>query len=551
MTHRRVRPACAAALAVATVALLPGPAAAHPVDCGGSAAMSAAPSADEITGWTGGNDACVNPSTASGVEAAGAQQATTAAPVATTVQRTGSLTQVGHEPLMNRGMNAALAVQGDYAYVGSRTDGGHKGEADGGIMVVDISDPSDPTLLGPPFDAKAGESTRELRVWRSHDVLIVLNTNCGVGDQLHHCTEPSISNIRFYDIAGAKAAQPQLLSEFKVDTHEFFLWEDPGNPDRALIFAGNASSTCAIRGGAPSCPFSVWDISQVRSGQPPVTLYTGSYPYSRFPAAPEPVQKPTGGLHSLTISNDGSRAYFALLTGGFAIADVSEFAAGAAFPQPRPITDNAARPVWPGPGAHSAVKLWGRDWAWVSDEVYGTATGPGHGCPWGWTRMVDISNPLAPVVKADYREPENDPATCAQWNPPRTSYSAHNPTLTPHVAFSTWHSGGLQAVSIQNAHAPYQLAEFTPEPLRKVLLEDPRLSSDRDTGRNEKVVMWSYVVIQDGLLYVVDLRNGLYVLEYGGAFESEVQRIRFLDGNSNQGDALCYEPVGTAPSYCG
>ena len=62
--------------------------------------------------------------------------------------------------------------------------------------------------------------------------------------------------------------------------------------------------------------------------------------------------------------------------------------------------------------------------------------------------------------------------------------------------------------------------------------------------------MWSYVVIQDGLLYVVDLRNGLYVLEYGGAFAKEVQRISFLDGNSNQGDALCYEPVGTAPSYC-
>ena len=51
------------------------------------------------------------------------------------------------------------------------------------------------------------------------------------------------------------------------------------------------------------------------------TLYSGNYPYTRFPPAPEPVQKPTGGLHSLTISNDGNRAYFALLTGGFAVAD--------------------------------------------------------------------------------------------------------------------------------------------------------------------------------------------------------------------------------------
>ena len=51
-------------------------------------------------------------------------------------------------------MNAAIAVHGDYAYVGSRTDG-HEGEpAFGGVMVVDISDPSDPDLLGQPFDPK-------------------------------------------------------------------------------------------------------------------------------------------------------------------------------------------------------------------------------------------------------------------------------------------------------------------------------------------------------------------------------------------------------------
>jgi hypothetical protein len=460
-------------------------------------------------------------------------------------ERTGSIDQVGHEPLLNRGMNAAAAIHGNYAYIGSRTDGGHEGMPHGGIMVVDIADPSDPTLLtDSPIDAAPGESSRELRVWRSQDILIVLNTNCGVGDQLHHCTLPSISNLRFYDISGANAASPQLLHQFNADTHEFFLWEDPSNPNRALLFAGNAGNTCAIRGGSPSCPFSVWDISPVRNGQEPVTLFSGLHGYTRFPAAPAPVQIPTGGLHSLSVSNDGTRAYFALLTGGFAIVDTSDFAAGVPMPQPRPITLNASRPHWAGPGAHSAVKLWGRDWAYVSDEVYGTATGPGHGCPWGWARMVDISDPSAPTVEADYRLPENNPATCAAWNPPRTSYSAHNPTLTPHIAFSTWHSGGFQAISIQNAHRPSQLAEFFPEPLDEVMLEDPRLSSDPDTGRHEKVVMWSYPIIKDGLIYVVDLRNGLYVLDYDGSFEREVERIKFLEGNSNQGDALRFEPVG-------
>jgi hypothetical protein len=292
----------------------------------------------------------------------------------------------------------------------------------------------------------------------------------------------------------------------------------------------------------------------VRNGQAPVELFSGLHGYTRFPPAPAPVQVPTGALHSLSVSNDGTRAYFALLTGGFAVVDVSDFAAGFPLPQPRPITINASRPHWAGPGAHSAVKFWGRDWAYVSDEVYGTATGPGHGCPWGWARMVDISDPTVPTVEAEYRLPENDPEdgeSCADWNPPRTSYSAHNPTLTPHIAFTTWHSGGFQAISIQRAHRPYQLAEYFPEPLDEVMLEDPRLSSDPNTGRNEKVVMWSYPVIQNGLIYVVDLRNGLYVLKYTGAFGNEVKRISFLEGNSNQGHALCYEPVGAAPGYCG
>jgi LVIVD repeat-containing protein len=540
MTRTWVRHVCAAAFACGIVALAPAAAGAHPVE--GQCAVTALLAAP-------------TPQSASGACASDTATTTATDRVARPARapahrKRGDFKQVGHEPLLNRGMHAAIAVHDDYAYIGARTDA-HAGTPHGGIMVVDISRPSRPKLTGPPIDARPGESTRELRVWHSQDILIDLNTNCGVGPTLHHCTQASISNIRFYDISGRNARTPQLINQLDVDTHEFVLWQDPKNSRRALIFAGAAATTCATRGGKPSCPFSVWDISPVRRGQAPVTLFSGLHGYSAIPGAPgQPPLKPNGGLHSLSLSNDGRTAYFALLTGGFAIVDTSEFANGSAFPMPHPITTNEGRPTWAGPGAHSALKLWGRDWAWVSDEVYGTATAPGHGCPWGWARMVDISDPTTPTVEADYRTAENDPSTCADWNPPRTSYSAHNPTLTPHIAFSTWHSEGLEAVSVASPRTPYRLAEFSPKPLASVMLEDPRLSSDPDTGRDEKVVMWSYPIIQDGLIYVIDLRNGLYVLKYRGAYEREVSRIGFLEGNSNQGDALCYEPVGRAPRYC-
>jgi hypothetical protein len=55
------------------------------------------------------------------------------------------------------------------------------------------------------------------------------------------------------------------------------------------------------------------------------------------------------------------------------------------------------------------------------------------------------------------------------------------------------------------------------------------LSSGRD-----KVVMWSYPIIANGLIYVVDVRNGLHILAYDGPHEDEIDGVRFLEGNSNR-----------------
>ncbi|HET7870274.1 MAG TPA: hypothetical protein VFM85_08145 [Actinomycetota bacterium] len=63
--------------------------------------------------------------------------------------------------------------------------------------------------------------------------------------------------------------------------------------------------------------------------------------------------------------------------------------------------------------------------------------------------------------------------------------------------------------------------------------EDPALSR----GTN-KVVMWSYPIICKGLIYAIDIRNGLYILRYTGPHADEVANIGFLEGNSNLGDAL-------------
>jgi hypothetical protein len=445
----------------------------------------------------------------------------------------GSFDLVGSDPLLYRGMNAALAVHGDYVYVGSRTDGSHP---NAGVMVVNASDPSNPQVvgqIGPPEEGNLGESSRELRIWPRKNLLIVLNFQC---DEVGHaCAGSELKQVaptfRFYDISGDNAAAPKLVSTYHPSRlpHEFFLWQDSARPDRALLYISTPNTSGADQ-------LLVTDISGARDGSfRELASWRASIP-------PSAAGDGDVALHSLSVSPNGTRAYFAHLGAGFFIADTSEFAAGRANRRIRLITRVGDQPFWPGPGAHSAVPLFGSAYALTTDEVYGAAFGFGEeigfdvlrGCPWGWVRLLDVSDPAHPFVASEYRiHPFNDPDYCPSAPSDQengSSYSSHNPTLTRHLAFVTWHSGGLQAIDISSPAGPTQAAEFRPDPRPVVATEDPALSLGRD-----KVVMWSYPVIQDGLLYVVDIRNGLYILRYRGPFEQEVSCLDFLEGNSNLG----------------
>jgi hypothetical protein len=107
---------------------------------------------------------------------------------------------------------------------------------------------------------------------------------------------------------------------------------------------------------------------------------------------------------------------------------------------------------------------------------------------------------------------------------------------TPARARNVCHSSGLQAFTLRDPTSPRQTGFFSPEPLIDVDTEDPALSQ----GLN-KVVMWSYPIIKDGFIYVVDLRNGLYILRYTGQGSRQVDAIEFYEGNSNLGDTVRLE----------
>ena len=458
---------------------------------------------------------------------------------------------VGHDPLFARGMNAAPAVLDDsgFVYVGSRTDGAPD-HPNAGILVVDASDPADPhvvTEVGPPFAANPAETTRELRIWQEQKVLIVLTFTCSA--VIHHCEGSVAPNFRFFDLSDP--ANPEFIMNF-VPTqangairtpHEFFLWVDPEDPDRAYIWATVPTGST----NPANANLAIWDITGVASGTTPRLLAQGTWNS----------QYELGGVgsefdgrlanHSMDVSVDGRTTTLAYQRGHTLVLDTAEVvdsppAAGTVLDlNDNLLTPPANRPQWGTARdgcvrecaeSHSAEQVPGRDLIVNTDEIYGTFTLPFHGCPWGWVHLIDTSDPSRPEIVSEYKMsknicPADDPLT-DQFS----SYASHNPTVTENLALVTWHSAGFQVIDIADETKPKQAGWFSPTPLDAVATEDPALN-----GGPNKVTMWSYPIVDDGLIYVVDLRNGLYVLEYRGKFVNEIRNLDFLEGNSNQGDA--------------
>lgn len=471
-----------------------------------------------------------------------------AAPAAAT-SGPGQFTLVGHDPLFGRGMNAALALYGTHVYVGNRTDGS-PGHSHPGVLVVDVKDPSKPKVVSEITEQQGGvsQTSRELRVWPQQKLLMILDFDCSA--LLHRCASAAdaagstASGIRFYDLTNPAA--PKLISTYTPSRtpHEVNLWLDPARPaGRALLYMSTPTS------GTTRPNLIVTDISGARTGVfKEITTFN---PNAEFPTAVRDADDVR--LHSMTVTPDGRLLHLAYLGGGYLTVDSSEVAAGKASPSLKLLTPVANRTHWGNPGAHSAVPVPGRpNLVLMTDEVYGKFGGvlAEHGCPWGWVRLVDTSNVSQPRVVSEYKLAENQPAFCKtpRGSDPRTenftSFSSHNPTVvSSDLAFVTWHSKGLQAIDLRDPARPVSAGEFLPEPLASVTTEDPALG-----GGPDKVIMWSFPVISDGLIYVIDLRNGLYILKYDGPLSGPVKTTGFLEGNSNVGQVLSAALTGAKPA---
>src|SRR5712692_3294195 len=270
---------------------------------------------------------------------------------------------VGQNPLFNRGMNAALAIFQDFLYVGNRTDGSSRcGFGDPrrtdpnfgldscphvhpGILILSIEDPTKPTFVGeipaplnaatPP--APVGVTSRELRVWPNKKLLITMNFRCS--SLIHACPRTTDTqspfDLKFFNLKDP--VHPQFISHFvptskagvQVKPHEMFLWVDPNNDDRALLFL----STPAISTDPTRPNLMIVDISQVPAGGAVTEVAEGNW-NNRYPGADNPANYGFNlFVHSMGVTADGTRTYLAMEAGEFLVLDTSDIANNVSNPQ--------------------------------------------------------------------------------------------------------------------------------------------------------------------------------------------------------------------------
>ena len=161
--------------------------------------------------------------------------------------------------------------------------------------------------------ANAGQTARELHVWPQQRLLMVMYFRCSA--VIHACTPSSQSfRIRFFDL-DADPINPPLVATYVPSfvPHEMFLWIDPKDPDRALLWL--SLPTASANPNRPN--LIITDIGQAREGVF-TEIAKGNW-NQFFPGAANPANYDFDlAVHSMAPSFDGTRTYLAYLRGATA-----------------------------------------------------------------------------------------------------------------------------------------------------------------------------------------------------------------------------------------
>ncbi len=485
-----------------------------------------------------------------------------------------NLELVGHNPLLDehqyegdsfgipRGSNGDITIAGDYVYVGSFI--GHQPP-----LIVDVSDPTSPEVVGPVPDAVPGVANGVEGIEASGDVLVIAQRRPlgGLGFDVPEGMPER--GLAVYDISEPR--EPELVARFDhegLDTHALTLWRDPEDPERLLgvhtMEEGSDIRVIDLTG----CPdgdcepelVAEWDL------ETQVGIETPS--------------------HEAIMSTDGERIYVAQYGAGVLVLDSSNLLASLrdgtecdpsapdSMPgdghcltaaDPELVASLEAQPDLPGEWQHTPLKVPDRSYLLAAaesrsmewdDETGAVRKGP---CPGARIRTFELDADNG-VVESDpvgtYGVPEQDEENCESdgWVADTVAepawLSPHFPLAFHDLAFSTYYGAGFRAIDISDPATPVEVGHFFNEPVEEVRWASHGLQGEREYGDDDEPVRqhlpqphmfaFSYPIAHEGYLIYADTHSGLYVLEYTGPHADQIP---------DEGNCLSANPGAIEPGY--
>ena len=140
-------------------------------------------------------------------------------------------------------------------------------------------------------------------------------------------------------------------------------------------------------------------------------------------------------------------------------------------------------------------------------------------CPFAGVSIVSVADAARPYLVSTVTLPEN---RCEDLPGEGAVFNPHNPLVVGHLVFISWYSAGLQVLDLSDPLAPRRVAQYVPS---------GEGSAPLSYIGSYPVQTWSYPILRDGLLYVVDIQSGLHVLRYTGPGADTVAATAHAEGN--------------------
>ena len=416
-----------------------------------------------------------------------------------------NMRKLAHLHLGANHLNGDVWFHDGYVYVGNydfRTaNRGCRNEPNDGVSIIDVRNASRPRLVG-RARIPDGTSAEDVVAYRAQAgpyagrrVLVSGIQYCG-----GPAADEAFRGLMLWDVTNA--ASPRELG--RIDTgcctrgvHEVSVAHrrDLG---RTFAYASvpfseakDESSRSGRRDRAGRGDVRLIDITD--PSRPREVSHWGVMTNIGHPLAPQRGCFANTFAHSLEVSDDGKQAFASYWDSGIVTLDFTN-------PEKPAYRSRTVHPPASDGDTHSASYDDKRKLLFVADEDFCNTTAEGSQPGYGFLRVFDFRNRLAPRLIGQFRTPNSRSSK-------RGNYLIHNPVSVGRLVYASWYADGVRVLDTRNPRRPREIAFYIPRSG-----SSPR--NDLPGVIQETTQVWGVAVDpKTGVVYASDIFSGLWILK--------------------------------------